>query len=155
MRWLPLLLILPACRTGPPPEMEQGVVAILEQPDRFLLYSLHPYRSQPLLGIQERLGGYPVLGRVELDKGERKAVLAALWSGFEGSSGTDETGFLPRYAIRADRGAESVYFLLCFRCRYANWYVDGRQAGGRATTAGPEGVLEGILTSHRIPLARE
>ena len=155
MRRLTLLLILAACKTGPPPEMEDAVVAVLEEPDRFVLYSLYPYRDQQLLGEQERLGGYPVLGKTELNEAEREQVLAALWKGFREKEGTAATGFSPRYAIRADRGEETVYFLICFECFYANWYFADKQAGGRATTADAEEVFEAVLKAHDVPLAQK
>jgi hypothetical protein len=138
MRLLPLALLLAACATPAAVEMPDDVRTSLVEPDAFTLYSLHPFRAQKLLGVEESFYTYPVLGGTEPDEETRKALLEALFKSIKTAAKTQDesdTTFVPRHGIRARRGEETVDMLISFESEWLVYYRNGDPVGGTQLTA--------------------
>jgi hypothetical protein len=98
---------------------------ILDEADHFTLFSIQPGDDPP--AGWELLHGYAVLGHAEIhDKKQRNALLTAFYDAVANSNGDVGTCFLPRHAIRAVSGNESVDLVICFQCIQVEIYRPGQ-----------------------------
>ena len=116
---------------GPPDDdgdLAPEAVAVLDAPDSFYLYSLHPepfalrpQTPQEATNEVRRLGenyhGFEILGRTEVvDAAQRKELVDALKRGVSEGKGPPPSCFYPRHGIRAVKGGVSMDLVICFEC---------------------------------------
>jgi len=109
-------------------DLAPEAVAVLDAPDSFYLYSLHPepfalrpQTPQEATNEVRRLGenyhGFEILGRVEVvDPVQRKELVDALKQGVSEGKGPAPACFNPRHGIRAMKGGVTVDLVICFEC---------------------------------------
>jgi hypothetical protein len=122
--------------------------AALQDPESVELYALEPWKDS-----DPRLQGYHVLGKAELDGGQRALAIAE----FEASVARWQDGgaiaacFDPHHALRIAHGGHHYDFLLCYQCQGMRVYRDGVRIGG-AFAAGSAAPLNALLVARGLPL---
>ncbi|HJZ53912.1 MAG TPA: hypothetical protein VKE74_03090 [Gemmataceae bacterium] len=103
----------------------------------------------------EVLDGYPVLGKVEVtDPGQRQKVYSAI-RGAVRNPPPGSKCFIPRHAIRAVKGDETVDMVICFQCHNYEHHRGGKEVSGPnpLISSDPEALLDKILSDAGVPLA--
>ena len=100
-----------------------GSSAILEQPDRMVLYALDP-------GSAKRKGatfhGFAVVTEKAITGATRGELVGALFQAMrEQHSGA--RCFVPHHGLRAVRGAKTVDLVLCFTCQWVDIHHAGKK----------------------------
>jgi hypothetical protein len=121
---LPLLAVmLSDCATTPeqvaPRQAKRFAAAVddvLQSPTRFEIIRLDPMAT--LDGVPEKLfRGFAEVGRATIDDPEEARRLVELVRrGVERNGGMAAGCFLPRHAISASRGKETVELVICYEC---------------------------------------
>ncbi|MCD6051483.1 MAG: hypothetical protein K0Q55_2892, partial [Verrucomicrobia bacterium] len=117
---------------GPPDDdgdLSPEAAAVLDAPDSFYLYSLHPEPAafrrpqtpQEATNVVSKLGeeyhGFEILGRAEVvDPVQRRELVDALKRGVSEGKGPAPSCFSPRHGIRAVKGGVTVDLVICFEC---------------------------------------
>jgi hypothetical protein len=130
-------------------------VKVLDQAERFLVYSLEPLEELPRHehSTETHFHGYPVLGKAELtDANERAQLLGDFYQGVKDARGAVGNCFAPRHGISATLGDDTVDLVICFEC----WTVltfakHGRDVG---VTDLPQAAFNRVLEREKIPIAK-
>jgi hypothetical protein len=142
---------------------------VLEQADRFTLFSLDPYSlvRDPDTGEGSyscsggRFHGFVVLGHTTVEDVNRRAeLLHALYEGFAEVL-RPRTGlprvrpcYEPRHGLRASRGKRTVDLVVCFTCSPVQVYPDAASDSfsWHKVGASPRALFDQALTQAGIPL---
>lgn len=125
--------------------------------DRVTLYSLDGFGPAEIDSGKRptpggTLHGFGVLGTVDLDQADGERILGALNDGLEGAH-AEAACFLPRHAIRVERGRARRDYVVCFECLRYGVYENGERVGHGLITEVPQPVLDRILEGAGVPLA--
>lgn len=131
----------------PPPQLQ-----VLEQSERFLLYSLDP---EPLHAEDRQatpnFHGYPILGQTRVRETPRRAdLLAALRQGLGRRSAC--ACFRPHHGVRAVRGLRTVDLLISFGCEQMEIY-DDRGLHRISVSPAVQSVFDHALAEYDVPLS--
>jgi hypothetical protein len=132
----------------------------LERADRLEFLAVQPYPGvlpgEPPIEPGDDFHGYRILGRAHLtDPGERRALIEAVYRGFNGLLEPAAACFNPRHGLRARRGEQTVEILLCYECSTARIFSAAHESGAEAAALAKVGedVLDGLLKAHGLPKA--
>jgi hypothetical protein len=127
----------------------------LEIPEQLTLYSIdgRDFKPGEEPKTEEKLHGYPVLGKVDIkDAEQRKEIIAALNEGLaRGDKGA--ACFWPRHAIRTVNKGRIVDYVICFECMHLIPYVDGSATRPIGLDRSPQPILNRYLEEAGILLA--
>jgi hypothetical protein len=156
----------PAAPPAPPLEAGKDTRALLSDADRarlegsaeLELLTVDPesaYRKQgepPPDPAEPRFHGYEVLGRAKVTADERRALLTALYGGFDHPEPAAAC-FIPRHALHAP-GSPSLDFLICFECDTVRFYRGDADAVFGGTARAFEPPFDAALKAHSLPRAK-
>jgi hypothetical protein len=129
-----------------------------EAPDELTVYSIDgnddAYQRPK---TEETLGGYPVLGKIEITNPEtRREILTALREA-KSDSRNWTTCYWPRHAVRVVEKGIATEYMIYFECLRLHYEVDGRKGAVMMQGEGAR-TLRDLLNKHlkaaAVPLAR-
>lgn len=126
-------------------------------PDRLVLYSIDGRSVDPetrqRIKTDEEFHGFPVLGKVEIDKAsDRKAIVNAVHEGIAQSNGMKARCFVPRHGLRVETNDNAIDYVICFECLQIDTYANGERTN-KPTTSAPQAMLNQYLKAANVPLA--
>ncbi len=102
---------------------------VLASATEFEIFATHPYpnsREEGGLAEAELLYGFSVLSQATVsDVAVRHDIVSVLYAGVEANKGMQGLCFLPRHAIRARSGEQTVEVMICFQCYSISVNQDG------------------------------
>ena len=127
----------------------------LTAPEELILYSIDGRDFDPGQEpkTEEKFHNYPVLGKVEItDGGKRAEIAAALKDGMARTDVSRAACFWPRHAIRTVEGGRTTDFVVCFECNQLAVH-NGTTRVVKTISREPLSVLNKHLTEANVPLA--
>ena len=128
---------------------------VIEQADAVTLFTVNPTRivDGKLSPEAERIRGYGILGTADItDAGERRRLIEALYEGLKGEGAGPASCFLPRHALRFQKGRRVIEALICFQCTWVYLFEDGVEKEKRMLFgAGVKPVFDSIIKQRKLP----
>lgn len=147
-----LLATVPLASAGIPENvLPRNTVAALAAPDEVIIYSLEPEGERDASDPQ--LHYFKILGQASLDQAQTATAIGAFKKAIADWDGIIAMCFDPRQAIRVTSNGHTYDFLLCYECHQLYVYEDDKLLKSLGVTGSPD-VLNGLLTSLRLPLAK-
>jgi hypothetical protein len=130
---------------------------VLEQSDRFILYSIEP---DPEGAPNKTLEDYAIVGQTEItDKKVRSDLIAHFYAGMADqlAAGGRAACFYPHHAIRAVKGKKTVDLIISFMCLSAR--VDygkgkGKLHGYAGVSEAPKRFYDAVLENAGVPSSK-
>lgn len=155
---------------GPPDDdgdISPEAIRILDAPDSFVLYSLHPvpmdFRrsvappppgSTNVVQFGEGFHGFEILGKTEIsDSIWREELVEAFKKGIHEGKGQPPACFDPRHGIRVVKKGTTVDFVICFECITVMEVVSSTRY--LRISYSPRDVFNNALKKANLPLAAE
>lgn len=153
----------------------EAVFAALDNAEEYVLFSLEPTEDEeaeaagevaeeaapgdPSAGTKpaalDKFHGWRVLGQTTIDdKAVQKKLNGALDTGRRESDGSIASCFWPRHGIRVRHGGKEYDLVICFECAQVEVYEGGQRGGDWLTSHSPQAVLDEVLRSAGVPLAK-
>jgi hypothetical protein len=129
---------------------------VIEQADTVTLLTVNPARivDGKLSPEAERIRGYGILGSADIpDAGERRRLIEALYEGLKGEGAGPASCFLPRHALRFQKGRRVIEALICFECTWVYLFEDGVEKEKRMLFgAGVKPVFDSVIKARDLPV---
>ncbi|MEX0715589.1 MAG: hypothetical protein WD066_03340 [Planctomycetaceae bacterium] len=124
-----------------------------ENATEFVLYSLDPLAvaETDQSPTAEKLGTWPVLGRVAILEAEDRAQIAAELNAAMRDNGPHPACFLPRHAIRMVVGGRTTEYFICFECFQVEIRSDAK-SNMKVINPLPQTTLNRYLVEAGVPL---
>ena len=120
-----------------------GSSAILEQPDRMVLYALDPGAAKPKGAT---FHGFAVIGRMPItDTATRRSLNEALRRGDRENDSMAAACFNPRHGIHATSAGNVLDLVICFECYSAQVHEDGQRKPGFLLSESPQKTFDQTL----------
>jgi hypothetical protein len=134
---------------------QNRAMAILDNAASYELLSLDPCESNEhpeSMPIYLRMAW--VLGKITVKDDVTKKKLNDALRRVDSPPGAPVSCFNPRHAIRTKKDGRTYDVVICFECNSVKFYIDERYAGEFQPPSEAQPLLNEVLTSAGIPLAK-
>lgn len=125
---------------------------LLENSDRFILYSLIPYPEDDEFKTVGKFRNWDVLGQTRITDPKLKArLVGALYGAMNSQVDERASCFFPRHGIRATRDGRTLDVVICFECSGVELHENGN-AHVQFVTREPQKLFDQALIRSKISL---